>query len=98
MDGSLSCALYLASEPISVLCLAAPDGTLWMYSGADGLFVLLGADDECGYQPPALPTVLRPCRTASHSESTTCSKVTTAACWCYFRKQPAAAIPYSSGK
>lgn len=50
MDGSLSCALYLVSEPISVLCLAARDGTLWMYFGADGLFVLLGADDECGYQ------------------------------------------------
>lgn len=65
-----------------------------MYSGADGLIALLGANDGHCYQS----AMLRPCRTASHSESTTCTGVTMAPWWYYFGKQPAAAIPYSSEK
>lgn len=57
--------LSILSQIMSVLCLVAPDGTLWMYSGADGLIALLGANDGHCYQCAALPAVLRSCRTAS---------------------------------
>lgn len=81
MDGSLRWILsVLTSEAVSVLCLAAPDGSLWMYSGADGLIAMLGANDGHCYKPVALPTVFQPWKTASHSESSTCSRVIIAPC------------------
>lgn len=89
VDGSLRCTLYLASEAVSVPYLGGPNGILWMYSGADGLIAMLGANDGHCNQPAALPTVLRPCRTAPHRDSTTCFRVTMAPCQCYLRKQPA---------